>query len=98
MVVSGSVFLYEAPKIDDGDEFLDCWLGVGASEPSLDEAGVVVGRAGLSACAAPGWVLGAMAYVTLDAVVLRGHGRKDQGNEAPTLRPQSAPGKEGRGE
>lgn len=34
-----------------------------------------------------------MACVTLDAVVLRDYDR-DEGNEAPTLRSQPAPGKE----
>lgn len=43
-----SSFLEVAPDIDDGDEFLDCWLDVGTSELSLDDAGVAVGKAGLS--------------------------------------------------
>lgn len=46
--MSASLFLDVAPEFDDGDEFLDCWLDVGTSEPSLDDAGVAVGRAGLS--------------------------------------------------
>lgn len=62
---SESSFLDGLPGFDEGEEFLDCWLGVGTSEPSLDDAAVVFGRAGLSILAAAVWDLGAMADVTL---------------------------------
>lgn len=39
------------PTVDDGDVFLDCLLGVGASEPSFDDVAAAVSE-GLSAPAA----------------------------------------------
>lgn len=43
-----------APEVDDGEGFLDCLFGVGASEPSLGDVVVVGGRLGLSVVAAAG--------------------------------------------
>lgn len=84
VVESGSVG--GAPTVDDGDGFRDCWmLGVGASEPAVDDTavkGVVGGRAGLSVLAPVGWILGGMARVWLDAVVLAENARTSTGRGA----------------
>lgn len=51
--VSGSDLLGGMPEVDKGDVFLDCLCGVGASEPSLDDAAAAVSE-GLSVPAAFG--------------------------------------------